>query len=658
MNKSAASRPMVRLHASNVGGIDETSVELQPGVNVLVGRNATNRTSFLQAVMAALGSDRASLKGDAETGSVELEFGDETYERQLRRVGGDVVLEGGGVLEDSTLADLYAFLLESNEARRAVARSDDLREIIVRPVDTADLRTEIDHLESTKRDLDRELDDLDDVEARLTNRQRRVEELEREREELRADLEEAREALDEAESQAGDESGPLAELKSVRSDLEDVRFRLRTERESLESLREERTDLQAALDDLPAGDADLADLEERIESLRERRTSIDAELNELQNVVRFNEDLLSESGGVHADIVDAVDEENKTADGSSDGTDSSPRSDGGTVTDALLDDNDEAVCWTCGSSVPESAIESTVERLRDLREQKRAQKTELTEELETLTQRLSEAEDAREERASLESSLSDVEVEIEERKERVESLEAERDELESDVSNLEAAVEDAGGHQAAVNRAKRVNELSVELERVEADLADARETVASLEAQLEEREQLAERRADVVESLSELRDRVDQLERDAVEAFNDHMETVLDRLGYENIERIWIERTTESAGQRRHSVDDSEFDLHVVRSSDDGAAYEDTVDHLSESEREVTGLVFALAGYLVHDVHEDVPFVLLDSLEAIDSQRIATLVDYVGEYAQFLVVALLPEDAEAVESVDNRVTDI
>ncbi len=52
-------------------------------------------------------------------------------------------------------------------------------------------------------------------------------------------------------------------------------------------------------------------------------------------------------------------------------------------------------------------------------------------------------------------------------------------------------------------------------------------------------------------------------------------------------------------------------------------AYEDTLRHLSESEREVTGFVFALAGYLVHDVHEQVPFMLLDSLEAIDSDRIA-----------------------------------
>lgn len=39
--------------------------------------------------------------------------------------------------------------------------------------------------------------------------------------------------------------------------------------------------------------------------------------------------------------------------------------------------------------------------------------------------------------------------------------------------------------------------------------------------------------------------------------------------------------------------------------------------HLSENEREVVGLVFALSGYLVHDVHEQCPFILLDLLEAL-----------------------------------------
>ena len=72
----------------------------------------------------------------------------------------------------------------------------------------------------------------------------------------------------------------------------------------------------------------------------------------------------------------------------------------------------------------------------------------------------------------------------------------------------------------------------------------------------------------------------------------------------------------------------------------------------------MTGLVFALAGYLVHEVYETVPFMLLDSLEAIDSERIADLVEYVTDYAEFLVVALLPEDAQALDDAYARVTEI
>jgi hypothetical protein len=137
------------------------------------------------------------------------------------------------------------------------------------------------------------------------------------------------------------------------------------------------------------------------------------------------------------------------------------------------------------------------------------------------------------------------------------------------------------------------------------------------------------------------------------------METVLNILEYENFDRIWIERRETEVREGRQKVTQARFDLHIVRSSADGTAYEDTVDHLSGSEREVTGLVFALAGYLVHDVHEMVPFVLLDSLEALDSDRIARVVSYFQTHADYLVAALLPEDAASlpdeyayVESID------
>jgi hypothetical protein len=136
------------------------------------------------------------------------------------------------------------------------------------------------------------------------------------------------------------------------------------------------------------------------------------------------------------------------------------------------------------------------------------------------------------------------------------------------------------------------------------------------------------------------------------------MESVLEILGYENLERIWIERKQQEVRDGRRTVEEAVFDLHVVRSTDEGRTYEDSIDHLSESEREVTGLIFALAGYLTHEVHETCPFLLLDSIEAIDSGRIARLVDYVSEYAEYTVVALLHEDAQALDDAYPRISEI
>jgi len=136
------------------------------------------------------------------------------------------------------------------------------------------------------------------------------------------------------------------------------------------------------------------------------------------------------------------------------------------------------------------------------------------------------------------------------------------------------------------------------------------------------------------------------------------MDTVLELLDYNNLDRIWLERKEHEVREGRRRVQRTEFDLHIIRSTPSNTTYEDTVDNLSESEREVTSLVFALAGYLAHDVHEQVPFLLLDSMEAIDADRIAKLVDYFREYTDYLIVALLTEDAQALDEHYQVVTDI
>ncbi|SFR91595.1 hypothetical protein SAMN05216559_0943 [Halomicrobium zhouii] len=638
---------LARFQVEKIGGIDETSVDVPPGVTVLAGKNATNRTSFLQAIQAALGSTNASLKGDADTGDVQLELGEETYERSLQRTNGHVSFSGNGYLDDATVADLFAFLLEANEARRAVARAEDLREIIMRPVDIDAIREEISRLEDEKESINDDLADIGSLKQELpTLEQRRTalrDDIAEKRDELEAkeeEIEASSASIEETRNEKAQFEEKLDELRDTRSNLEQVRYEIESTDDSITSLKQERNDLAEELADLPeAPMGDHADLDAEIDRLRKQKQTVEREIQDLQSAIQFNEEMLDDEGeGVLDELVE---------DGDSD------------VTARLVED-DEVVCWTCGSEVTADQIDSTLESLRSLRETKLGETSDIEDRLEELQSEQREAERQQEQRTKLERRLDDVDSEIESRRERLDELRTEKSALTDDVESLETEVEklESDDFSEVLDLHKEANQLEFELDRLESDLEDVSGEIESIEEAIAREDELREEREALLDELEECRTRIDQIEADAVEQFNTHMEAILDVLGYDNLERIWIERLEQTVRQGREKVTTTVFELHVVRSTESGAAYEDTVAHLSESEREVTGLVFALAGYLVHDVHEEVPFMLLDSLEAIDSDRIAALVDYLSEYASYLVVALLPEDAQALDDDYTRITDI
>lgn len=305
--------------------------------------------------MAALGSENVSIKGDADEAHVELELGDETYTRKLSRRSGSVVTSGDPYLEDPELADLFAFLLESNEARRAVATNADLRELIMRPVDTKDIQNEIDRLVEERESLKQERDEIDDLKGELPEveekRTQLKDQIEAKKEELAAkeeELEAADADVEETREEKSELEDKLEELRSKRSQLDDIRYDLETEQESLEALKQERRELEDEYDELPeAPVGEISELESEIDRLRQQKQQLEAEVNELQSVMGFNEEMLSDAGSF-ADLV-PNDEEN--------------------LTDQLVAD-DEVVCWTCGSEVAQDQIESTLSQLRDLSQSK------------------------------------------------------------------------------------------------------------------------------------------------------------------------------------------------------------------------------------------------------------------------------------------------
>ncbi len=640
MEKSGQDQQSVDIRIQNIGGIDETSIQIHSGVTALVGENATNRTSLLQAIAAALGTDSYTLKSDAEAGEVAMTMREETYVRRLRRENGHVESEGDSVLENPALAELFAVLVDSNDVRRAVREGRDLREVILEPVDIDEIHSQITELVDRRREIDRELDRLEILDDELTEleleRTRQTEKLE----EIETELAETRAKLDGLQSERGDRERSaieaeldekLTQLGDTRDELERVTAKKESEQKRLTSLRENRATIRHQYESqTPPDEAELARLEERLDALRDRQRSLSSTITELQQVIRFNEDRLAESESlVHRELGDGDQ----------------------SVTGRLDPASETVTCWTCGSTVEQQSIEQMVGQLKDLREEKTEEKRQTASEIADVRDSIEQMRTRRQEYEELDEQLTALEAKIEDSEATVADLETRSDALEAKREELEAAVEQLQETQQdeLLELRQRASELEYEKGRIEGELDSVTTQIAETEQALTAREELLDERETIVAQLRDLRTRIERIERNAVEAFNTHMAELLDILEYENIGRIWVEQTETEIADGSGDTTQRTFELHVVREGDDGAMYEDTIDHLSESEREITGLVVALAGYLVHDVHESVPFMLLDSVEMIDGERLVDLVSYLEEYVPYLVVVLLPDHARTFE---------
>jgi DNA repair exonuclease SbcCD ATPase subunit len=613
----------MRVEVERIGGIDDAEVAFSPGVVVLTGRNATNRTSFLTALAAGLGGTAGTLKSDADRGRVELRLDGTTRTRTFERRDGTVVTGGDGYTDETALVDLFVCLLRENPVRRAVERGDDLRDVVMRPVDTERLSREIEELEAERDDLKARRAELDDRRERLSELEERRAELEERRAELVDDVETWRSTVERRREASDAEVDDLVDdLETVQEALQDVRARLDHQNDEIERLREDRAEVVADLAELDVPDDEIECVEAELESARERRRAVEAELDDLVRIVEFNDDLLS------GDRTRPVDDGAETP---------SPDPDASTVE-----------CWTCGSEVDRAAIEGRLATLRDVVDDRRDERDELDERVERLEDRASDLRATVQRRDRLVGRREEIDREIDHREGNVDRLEGRAAELREDVAAAAERVEATDPDDGLVEAQRRLARLEYERGRVENELASLREEIDACEAAADEHGSVTERLAEVREGIAERRSRVERIERAVVGEFNDRMAEVLDLLGYGNLARVWIERSEVGDGER-------EFGLRVGREADGGAGYDDDVSNLSESEREVVGLVVALAGNLAHEVHETAPVLLLDSLESIDAERIAALVDYFADFVPYLVVALLPEDARALDDDYERV---
>ena len=630
-DRSADDTP-VAVTVDNVGGIDHADLSITDGVTVLRGRNATNRTSFLSAVASALGGSSGSLKSDADKGSVVLQVDDQRYTRTFRRDMGDVRVDGDPYVAEESLVDTFVSLLEDNPARRAVERGDDLRDLIMRPVDT-------DEIERRIASLSAEIDQLDDRIDRVRDRKNQLPTLTDRRRSLESEIETLDETIEglrteiaehEADESAAEQADSLVEeLESARGEHNRIENEIEVTEAEIDSLE---TQL-AELDETAASEyteADLDTVKEELAVARERRRQLEETINALLTIVEFNRDLID--GSLELPGIEP--------------SDTDP------AVELAPDEERDLVCWTCGSQVTRADVDERLDALRAVVDEKRTERAETESRVSDLEERRESIEDALAERDRRKRERRTVSDRLSEQREHLSTLQSRESELAERIADLESEVAETQQlrDDDLLEMYEQVSDHQYERGQLQQQLADVREEIEEIES-LPDVADLTAERDDLRERIAQERARIDRLEQRAVETFNRQMDDLLEILGYENIARVWIERLTADLGPDA----DSSFELHVVREADDGRSYEESVANLSESERELIGLVFALAGYLSHDIHEDVPFLLLDSLEAIDAERIASLVDHFAEHTAVLLVALLPEDARAVADRHDRI---
>jgi chromosome segregation ATPase len=621
-----------RLTVRNVGGIAEATIELDPGVTLVTGRNATNKSSLLRSLIGVLGGPVPRVKSDADTGSIRLTVGSETYSLELARDGTGTVVTGSETYSEAAeLCELFVALTETNPIRQAVLAGDDLYDLLMRPVDTDEIAAEIRRLRAEKDRLDDRLAEFDDMADRLPDLRERYATLEAELEEVETALERKRDAVADIEADLEQEADGSETASQLHAERTRLRNRLATTADAIDSLE---TELEAVTADLEDCDPDetetISELEADLETLHRQKQELTSTINALAPLVELNTRLL--------------DDEQRVPEGL--------RSDDVT---ADLDPSTRTVsCWTCGSPVERSQIETQLETVQSLLQDKRNRRDTVTERIQLLTERKRELDRQRTERAELRDQRAELRQELAERRET-------RSELEAKLSELEREIEDSQTDGAASERKARlaeyreeISDLEYERGRLATDLDGVESELDEIEAALSERSAVESRREAVAAALTDQRERVARLERDLVDRFNEVMQAVLDTLRYDAIERVWLERRAgEATG---HVATDATFELHVVRSTEDGAAYDDTVENLSKSEREVIGLVVSLAGYLAHDVGEQIPFIVVDAVEMFDAERIRGLVEQFGDHAEYVVATVLPEEHERLRGTYDSIS--
>lgn len=470
------------ISVQNIGGILEGEASIEPGANAVRGANWQGKSSFVQAIETALGTETALTDG-RDSGWVTLETPDGEYRVELRRTNGTVSRIDTPYLDteyDRVRADLYAFLDEKNLIRAAVRRGDDLEEYLTRPLELENIDEQIKRKKSERSQVKSELETAEEAANEIVSVEKRISSLENELDELEAE----REQISDSEPQEENQE-TLSDLRAERDQQQQNIDRLEN---TLERATERLSERRSELDELTVPDNQ--DFESELAELRSEMQSAEHDIDIVQDIYSANKRLLDEDRiELLADVEHGLAE-------------------------------DTITCWVCDSQTTKSDIEDRLEalhrRLSELQQDVKEYRTRF----EDLEERRDELRTKRRRRSDLQDEIADLEETISDREQSLENARSRLEELEERIEEVSESVSE---------RDERLTDIESNIKYNRRELEEAHEKKETLERRAGRREMLCEERDQLTQEIRDLRNRKQEMKRRTREEFEAAAADIIER---------------------------------------------------------------------------------------------------------------------------------
>ncbi|WP_262177030.1 archaea-specific SMC-related protein [Haloarcula laminariae] len=583
----------------NIGGIRAAEASLDEGLNVVQASNFMGKSSFVRAIQTVMGTtgmygESHPLREGTNEGSVHLDTPDGSYEITLESSEPGTVSRHGktflGDETDQTCARLFAFLGENNPIRARVREQSDLTELLQAPLGLEDIENKVAARKRERESKRKELEQAERAAENLPSVQEAIGTLEDDIESLR----ERRDELSESVGDATDADSRSDELAEKRSNLQSLDQRINGLQDKIERTETKLDEKRGTLESLTVPDEPepTADIEAKESRIAECEQQIDL----LEGLHRANKRVIEE------DAIDLVSSVERSVVG------------------------DEFDCWVCGEPTTSDTIESRLAAIQDKIIDLREEKENLTEEIEEIEKRQRRYREKQREKESLEEEIGRLKATLDDRSGDLAQAEERRAGLASEIEELEVSV------------AAAEEELSEELTDIKATLQTKERELDAQRSRLQELQELhadaATLREDIEaldDEIARLRNRKTKKQWELKEEFDTAMAAAIDRFapGFDGA-RLDVKTTPEN------EIDS--FELVIAR---DGR--ETTIQNLSEGERELVGIVVAVAGYRTFDVADRVPLILLDGISQLSAANLRSLIEYLSDASELLVTTAYPE---------------